>query len=78
MAKLRMQYKSGSGSTLGVILSILRSEGFTGLFAGLQPQLLKSVLSGALLMMFKEGISAQIDLFLAFILRLFSRRQKQE
>jgi len=58
MAKVRLQYASNSNysGTLDVILKILLNEGFFGLYAGLQPQLFKSILSGALLLMAKEKI----------------------
>ena len=62
MAKVRLQYssKSNYSGTLDVILKILLQDGFFGLFAGLQPQLLKSILSGALLLMAKEKIAKLI------------------
>ena len=54
MAKIRLQYKGDGKSpviykgTLDVIFRTLKYEGFTGLFSGLQAQLLKSVLGAAL------------------------------
>lgn len=66
MAKVRLQYKAKSGEpqysgTLDVILKILSNDGVLGLFAGLQPQLFKSILSGALLLMAKEKIAEFVD-----------------
>jgi hypothetical protein len=56
MAKIRLQYKGDGGSspavvykgTLDVIFRTLKYEGISGLFTGLQAQLLKSVLGAAL------------------------------
>lgn len=42
---------------LGALSSIWRKEGFPGFFRGLQAQILKTVLSSALLLMIKEKIS---------------------
>ena len=63
MAKVRLQYssKSNYSGTLDVIIKILLQDGFFGLFAGLQPQLFKSILSGALLLMAKEKIAEIVD-----------------
>ena len=62
MAKVRLQYSSNTkySGTLDVILNILLQDGFFGLYTGLQPQLLKSILSGALLLMAKEKIAKLI------------------
>lgn len=42
----------------GVIYAIWKREGVLGFFKGLQAQILKTVLSSALLLMIKEKISA--------------------
>ena len=42
----------------GVVYAIWRSEGVPGFFKGLHAQILKTVLSSALLLMIKEKISA--------------------
>lgn len=42
----------------GVIYAISKSEGLFGFFKGLEAQILKTVLSSALLLMIKEKISA--------------------
>ncbi|KDP23524.1 hypothetical protein JCGZ_23357 [Jatropha curcas] len=50
--------KQKSSKTVpGVILAIWRGEGLLGFFKGLQAQILKTVLSSALLLMIKEKIS---------------------
>ena len=63
MAKLRLQYKGplpagqrAYTGTMDVIVSILKRDGMTGLYAGLRAQLLKSVLGAALMFMMKEKI----------------------
>lgn len=45
-------------TVLGVLCAIWRSEGVPGFFKGLHAQILKTVLSSALLLMIKEKISA--------------------
>lgn len=42
----------------GVVYAIWRKEGVLGFFKGLQAQILKTVLSSALLLMIKEKITA--------------------
>ena len=44
-------------TVLGVLYSIWKSEGILGFFKGLQAQILKTVLSSALLLMIKEKIT---------------------
>ena len=62
MAKVRLQYKSSDSNapkytgTLNVIASILRDDGFMGLYTGLRAQMLKSVLGAALMFMGKEKL----------------------
>jgi len=63
MAKTRLQYK-GTGNqpkytgSLDVLQRVLVEEGFLALYAGLETQLLKSVLGTATLFMAKEKISS--------------------
>lgn len=62
MAKVRLQYKSSDNNapiytgTINVIASILKEEGFFGLYTGLRAQMLKSVLGAALMFMGKEKL----------------------
>ena len=63
MAKLRLQYRGPLPEgqrpyqgTVDVIVSILKADGLTGLYAGLRAQLLKSVLGAALMFMMKEQL----------------------
>lgn len=51
------QQKQRRKTVSGVLYSIWRKEGFLGYFKGLQAQILKTVLSSALLLMIKEKIS---------------------
>lgn len=51
------QQKHRRRTVSGVLYSIWRKEGFLGYFKGLQAQILKTVLSSALLLMIKEKIS---------------------
>ncbi|KAG9152202.1 hypothetical protein Leryth_016398 [Lithospermum erythrorhizon] len=48
----------------GVLYAIYRKEGVSGYFKGLQAQILKTVLSSALLLMIKEKISASTWVFI--------------
>lgn len=54
MAKTRMQSKSTSSSSIGIMLKVFRASGFAGLYSGLRATLLKAVLFSALLFMVKE------------------------
>jgi len=73
MAKVRLQWKgSGTGQVaashykgaIDVIVRTLREEGLSGLFAGFSSQLVKSVLSAALMYMAKEKIAAILKVLL--------------
>lgn len=48
----------------GVLYAIWRSEGIAGYFKGLDAQILKTVLSSAVLLMIKEKISATTWVFI--------------
>ena len=48
----------------GVVHSIWRKEGILGFFKGLQAQILKTVLSSALLLMIKEKITSSTWVFI--------------
>ena len=57
LARVRMQVSRKRKTTLQVLAQVLRKSGVRGLYAGLQAQLVKSVLFSALLFMAKEKIS---------------------
>lgn len=69
--------KGGSGagkpvsrmSAVEVLRHIVRTEGVAGLFKGLQPQLFKSVLASALMLMLKERIFYYTKLFILMLAR---------
>lgn len=79
MAKVRLQIKTAKqeqyNGTLDVMWKILQKEGFTGLYQGLRPQLLKSVLSAALLFMAKEQLLAVTERLLYFLYRLLVAKE---
>ncbi|CAI0460112.1 unnamed protein product [Linum tenue] len=50
--------RKASKTLSGVVFAVWRKEGITGFFKGLQAQILKTVLSSALLLMIKEKIAA--------------------
>ncbi|RAL52489.1 unnamed protein product [Cuscuta campestris] len=62
---------------LGVAGSILRNEGILGFFKGLQAQILKTVLSSALLLMIKEKISAKTWVLVLGLSRLVLVNQRR-
>ncbi|CAH9073683.1 unnamed protein product [Cuscuta epithymum] len=62
---------------LGVAGSILRNEGILGFFKGLQAQILKTVLSSALLLMIKEKISAKTWALVLGLSRLIIVNQRR-
>ena len=58
-AKVMCQSAGGEsyGGALGAVRAVVRTEGPAGLYKGLSPQLLKTVLSAAVGLMLKERIS---------------------
>ncbi|KAH0726799.1 hypothetical protein AABB24_001781 [Solanum stoloniferum] len=61
----------------GVICSIWKKEGFLGFFKGLHAQILKTVLSSALLLMIKEKISATTWVLILSLRRFLLLRQRK-
>lgn len=63
--------KKKSGKTIcGVLCAIWQREGLPGYFKGLHAQILKTVLSSALLLMIKEKISATTWVLILAIRRI--------
>lgn len=62
---------------LGVACAILRKEGILGFFKGIQAQILKTVLSSALLLMIKEKISASTWVLVLGLSRLLVVNQRR-
>ncbi|XP_009625700.1 peroxisomal adenine nucleotide carrier 1 [Nicotiana tabacum] len=61
----------------GVICSIWKKEGILGFFKGLHAQILKTVLSSALLLMIKEKISASTWVLILALRRILLIRQRR-
>lgn len=63
MAKVRLQWKGGVAykGTMDVLWQVLKSEGFWGLYSGLRPQLVKSVLAAALMYLAKNESKALVE-----------------
>ncbi|XP_019188013.1 PREDICTED: peroxisomal adenine nucleotide carrier 2-like [Ipomoea nil] len=62
---------------LGVACAILRKEGILGFFKGIEAQILKTVLSSALLLMIKEKISASTWVLVLGLSRLIVGNQRR-
>ncbi|XP_031103036.1 peroxisomal adenine nucleotide carrier 1-like [Ipomoea triloba] len=62
---------------LGVACAILRKEGILGFFKGIEAQILKTVLSSALLLMIKEKISASTWVLVLGLSRLLVVNQRR-
>lgn len=60
MAKTRMQSSSQGGGVLTLLLHIVRKNGVLAAYKGMQTQIVKSVLSTALMFMFKDSIQRHV------------------
>jgi len=63
----------GLGETLK---DIIKTDGFVGMFKGLQPQLMQSVLSSAIMLMVKEKIKATTTKFMIWLIVLLGFKKK--
>lgn len=73
MAKVRIQHKPTDNSPFEVIKEVVRKQGVGGLFKGMRLQIIKAVLSQAILFAVKE----QCDGWVGFLARVLANRNKR-